>query len=301
MYPENFDFHRAETVDEALSLLDEHRSRETAVLAGAHGLVPRLKAREETPDVVVDIGRIDALRGIEATESGLRIGALTPYVDVVESDAVWEQATAFAEATKNIGDLQVRNIGTVGGNIAQAHPASDLPAAALAVDASIVVRGPDGEREIAPEAFFSGAFSTTLADDELVTHLDVEAQGEQGVGAYAKRARQSLGYAVVGVAVSLQVEDGVVTSPSVAVNGAVEHPVRLPGVEESLEGADVSASALEAAAARAGEELSENELRDGIDASPAFRRQLLGVYTRHALDAAAERAGFDTATEPAPQ
>jgi len=140
MYPENFDFHRAETVDEALVTGRTPQPRDRGSRRCAR-LVPRLKAREETPDVVVDIGRIDALRGIEATESGLRIGALTPYVDVVESDAVWEQATAFAEATKNIGDLQVRNIGTVGGNIAQAHPASDLPAAALAVDASIVVRG----------------------------------------------------------------------------------------------------------------------------------------------------------------
>lgn len=301
MYPADFEYYRAETVDEALSLLRAHAGRETALLAGAHGLVPRLKAREVTPAVVIDIGRIDALRGIESTEDGLRIGALTPYVDVVESDAVWTQATPIAEAANNIGDLQVRNIGTVGGNIAQAHPGSDLPAAALATDATIVALGDSGERRIDPQSFFAGAFETVLADDEILTHLEVEGQSEHDVGAYAKRARQSLGYAVVGVAVSLQVEGGVVRSSRVAANGVLDHAVRLPAVEDALLEAAVSAATFATAAGRAGAELDDAAIRDDLDASATFRRQLLDVYTRRALDAAAERADFDTTTEPAPQ
>ncbi|WP_311170616.1 FAD binding domain-containing protein [Halobellus ordinarius] len=297
MYPTDFDYYRAETLDGAVSLLAEHRAQETAVLAGAHGLVPRLKSREVTPDVVIDIGRIDALRGIDSTEYGLRIGALTPYVDIVESDAVWEQATVMAEATENIGDFQVRNMGTIGGNIAQAHPASDLPAAALAVDATIAAAGPNGERRIDPRSFFSGAFSTALDDDEIITHLEIEPQGERGAGAYAKRARQSLGYAVVGIAVSLQIDDGVIRSSRVAVNGLVDHPIRLPAVEDSLQGENVSAATLEAAAARAGEDVSADEILDDSDASSVFRHQLLRVYTKRALDSAAERDGFDTTSE----
>jgi carbon-monoxide dehydrogenase medium subunit len=299
MYPDNFEYHRAESVDHALELLDEHPGAE--ILAGGHSLLPTMKSGLASPDHLVDIGHIDAMRGVEhergegenedeAGNGTVSIGALTTYADVIDSETVRENAVVVAETTREVGDMQVRNRGTFGGNVAHADPASDLPGAVLAADATLVAQGPDGTRRIGVDDFFEGMYATALADDELLTRVEVPARPNV-IGSYAKKPSPSSGYAVVGVAAALSVDDGDVAEVRVGANGVTDHGVRLEPVEDALRGESLDDDAIEAAAERADDDLNDWMMMDDLEASPAFRRQLLTVYTRRALTDAAERAG----------
>jgi aerobic carbon-monoxide dehydrogenase medium subunit len=169
MYPPKFDYYRANSVDEALSLMKQHS--EAKVLAGGHSLIPAMNLRLSDPGTLIDIGRIDSLRGITATrDGGCRIGALTPHAEVAKSDLV---PTGLAEAAGMIGDPQVRNRGTVGGNIAHADPASDLPTVMTALKATIHLTGENGDREVAAADFFIDLFMTDLQPGELLTAVSI--------------------------------------------------------------------------------------------------------------------------------
>jgi len=289
MYPPEFDYERAENVDEAVALLAANADRDTELLAGGHSLLPTLKSGLANPDLLIDIGGLDELRGLEDNGETTTIGALTPYVDVESDDHVWEASAVVAEAASQIGDLQVRNAGTIGGNIAHADPASDMPASVLAAGATIHARGPDGEREIRVEDFFVGMYGTALEEDELLTAVEVPNQDGDTGSAYVKKPSPSSGYALVGVAATVQTNGTGVESARVAVNGAVDHAVRLPGVEKALEGSELSESAIESAAAHAEADLEGATLMDDVQASGEFRQHLAEVYSREALDKAADR------------
>jgi carbon-monoxide dehydrogenase medium subunit len=290
MYPDEFDYYRADSVAEAIDLLNEHVSAETELLSGGHSLLPTMKSGLASPDVVIDIGHIDALSGIDDEGDRVSIGANTTYAEVDDSEAVWTAAPALAEAAHNVGDVQVRNRGTMGGNLAHADPASDLPGAALASDATIVVEGADGEREVDADDFFMGMYMTDVQPGEILTRVEVPKMGE-GAGAYAKKPSPSSGYALVGVAATLHTQGGRIDAASVGANGAMDHGVRLGPVEDALAGASLDDSdAIEAAAARAAEDLDETMMMEDLQASSEFRAQLLEVYTERALTAAADRA-----------
>ena len=288
MFPAPFEYYAAESVDEALELLDEHGDREVELLAGGHSLLPTMKSGLASPDVIVDIGGIEDLKGIELNGEAASVGALTPYADVAADDRLHHRTTAFAEATAAIGDIQVRNRGTVGGNVAHADPASDLPAAVLASDATIHVQGGDGEREIAVDDFFEGMYATAVGEDEILTRIDVPVLDDGDVGAYVKKPSPSSGYAMVGVAAVLQSNGRDVSSARVAANGAMDHATRLTAVEEALE--DTSIEDAPDAAEHATEGVEEWQFMDDLQASAEYRAQLLEVYTRRALEAAADRA-----------
>ncbi|PSQ65602.1 MAG: xanthine dehydrogenase family protein subunit M [Halobacteriales archaeon SW_9_67_24] len=217
MYPDEFDYYEAGSVGEALDLLNEHSGAEAELLAGGHSLLPAMKTGLSSPDVLIDISGIDAMQGIEADGDTLSIGAMTKYSDLTESDAVAEHAPALAEAVRQVGDVQVRNRGTIGGNLAHADPAADLPGAALASDAALVVEGPDGERSIPADDFFFGMYTPDVGPDELLTRVEVPS-ADGGVGAYAKKPSPSSGYAMVGVAALLDTDGGTVTSARVGAN-----------------------------------------------------------------------------------
>jgi len=280
MYPDEFDYDRPETVDEAIDLLAEHPEAE--VLAGGHSLLPTMKSGLASPDRLVDISRIEGMRGIDHQDGTVAIGGLTNYATVDESDVVRENVPVFAEAAHAIGDVQVRNRGTVGGNLAHADPASDLPAAALAADATMVVRGPDGERRVDADDFFFGMYATDVAEDELLTHVEFPAR-PTATGAYAKKPSPSSGYAMVGVAVSLTVDAGTVEHVGVAANGIMDHGVRLDPVEEVLRGTTPDDDLVRRAAESAADELDEMMMMDDLQASAAFRAQLLERYAERAL------------------
>ncbi len=240
MYPAKFDYYRASSVEEAVSLLQQHQGAK--VLAGGHSLLPMMKLRLAEPSVLVDIGRVDDLRGIRHTGDGsVTIGALTTYVEIANDETLRGNAAfgALVDACALIGDVQVRNRGTIGGNLSHNDPASDLPAVALALDATLELVGPDGERSVPASEFLTGLMETALGPGELLRAVTFS--GLDGSSAYEKFENPASGYAICGVAAYLG--SG---GPRVAVNGALDYARRLSGVESALGEGDDSAAAAHA-------------------------------------------------------
>jgi carbon-monoxide dehydrogenase medium subunit len=290
MYPAQFDYHSAGSVEETLSLMDEHADEDAELLAGGHSLLPTMKSGLAEPDVVIDIGDIPGLDGVTVGEATTTIGALTNYATLVDDDEAREAIPVVAEATAEIGDIQVRNAGTVGGNLAHADPASDLPAAMLVADATVHAEGPDGERTIPIDDFFLATYATALDERELLTRVEVPTVGPHDTGAYVKKASPSSGYAMVGVAARLETDGEEIENARVAANGALDHAARLEPVEDALEGVAVDdADAAGEAAAHATEDVEEWQLMDDLQASGEFRAQLLEVYAERAIQQALDR------------
>jgi len=296
MYPDEFDYYEAETVSEAIDLLDEHAMEETELLAGGHSLLPAMKTGLSSPDVLIDIGDVDELHGVDVDGDTLSVGAMTRYSELLDVDAAHEHAPALTAAVEQVGDRQVRNRGTIGGNLAHADPASDLPGAALASDATLVVHGPDGERTIPAEDFFFGMYATDVGPSEILTRVELPSATD-AIGTYAKKPSPSSGYAMVGVSALLTVDDGTVTSARVGANGVMDHGVRLDAVEEALVGERLDDAAIASAAARATDGLDTALMMDDLQASGEFRAQLLEVYTERALERAAERPSTSAAAD----
>lgn len=291
MYPASFDYHRPGSVDEALELLADHADEEVEVLAGGHSLIPTMKSGLANPDIIVDIGHIEDLRGIEIDGDATVVGALTPYVDVANDESLAEHVEVVAEAAGAIGDIQVRNMGTMGGNLAHSDPASDLPAAALAADATLHARGPEGERTIPVDEFFVAMYATALEPGELLTAVELPHAADGTGGAYVKKSSPSSGYAMVGVAAVIEIDGDEIAGARVAANGALDHAARLEAVEEALVGEALESDVAEAAGEHATDGVEEWELMDDLQASGEFRANLLRVYTARAVGAAIERAG----------
>jgi len=289
MYPDEFDYHRADSVESAVTMLADNPEAE--LIAGGHSLLPTMKSGLASPGALVDISGVDDLVGIERGGDVTTIGAMTVYADIAGDDQLWAESTVLAEATSKVGDRQVRNRGTIGGNIAHADPASDLPAAALAADATVHVHGPDGERSVPIDDFFQGMYATAAGEEEVVTGVEVPHESEDTGSAYVKKPSPSSGYALVGVAVRMTVDGDTVTDARVAANGVMDHGVRLDAVEEALTGETLDEGTVEAAADAAGDSLDEYMIMEDQQASQEFRLQLLSVYTGRALESAGERAG----------
>jgi carbon-monoxide dehydrogenase medium subunit len=290
MYPDGFEYERASSVDEALDLLAEHSDADTELLAGGHSLLPTMKSGLASPEVLVDIGRIDELRDVEVDSDTATIGALTPYSEIEDSTPLRAECPVVAEAAAAIGDVQVRNMGTVGGNLAHADPASDMPASVLAADATVNLAGPDGSRSVAAEDFFRGVYETAVGEEEILTNIEVSTGDGNEASTYVKRPSPSSGYAMVGVGAAVRTDGHEVGTARVAVTGATDHAVRLGPVEEALTGAELSTEAIADAAQRATDDLAGASLMDDPRASSEFRAQLLEQYTQRALDSVAELA-----------
>lgn len=291
MYPDEFDYHEATSVGEAIDLMAEHAGEEVELLAGGHSLIPAMKSGLSSPDVLIDVGGIDDLHGVSVEDGSLVVGAMTTYADLLDADGASEHAPAFTAAVRQVGDEQVRNRGTVGGNLAHADPASDLPGAALAADATLVAEGPDGEREIPVDDYFFGMYATALGPNELLTRVEIPA-ADGAAGAYAKKPSPSSGYAMIGVAAQVATaDDGTVESARIGANGAMDHGVRLEPTEAALAGERLDADAIERAAAVAPDDLDTDMMMEDLQASAEFREHLLTVYTERALGEVAERVG----------
>jgi carbon-monoxide dehydrogenase medium subunit len=273
--PAPFDFHRAASVDEAVEVLAAHGD-DAKLLAGGHSLLPLMKLRLAQPAVLVDIGRLADLAFVSDGSGTVRIGALTRHHHLATSDLVREQVPLLAHVAAQIGDPQVRHRGTIGGSVAHGDPASDLPAALLALRATIVVRGPGGEREIAADDFFTGFLETALAPDEVLTEIRVPAVPGAG-WAFEKFSRRAQDWAIVGVAAVLA--DDAAGGPGVGLVNMGSLPLRAGGVEDALR----SGSPVADAADRADE---GTEPPDDLNASPEYRRHLARVLVRRALETA---------------
>ena len=271
MIPAAFDYVRAGSADEAIAALAEHGD-EAKVLAGGHSLLPLMKLRLATPAVLVDVGRVSELSYIRDAGDEIHVGGLTRHHDVEHSELLREQCGLLAHVASFVGDPQVRHRGTLGGSIAHGDPASDLPAAVLALGGSMLVRGPSGERVVPAGEFFQGFLETALAPDELL----VEVRVPKTPGArwsYQKFTKRAQDWAIVGAAV---VQNG---STGVALVNMGSVPIRATGVEQALAS---GASAADAAAV-ADEGTSPSA---DLNASEEFRRHLARVLVRRALEAA---------------
>jgi carbon-monoxide dehydrogenase medium subunit len=287
MYSPAFDYHRAGSVAEAVSLLQKHP--DAKLLAGGHSLIPGLKLRISTPPALIDIGRISELKGIKESGGSIRIGALTTHAELSASPLLRSKCPMLSEAAGQIGDAQVRNCGTIGGNIAHADPASDLPTVLFALGARFIAHGSSGERTIQASGFFQGLMTTSLGAAEILTAIEVPAMGPGQGMAYVKFTHPASRYAVIGAAAVVTVKDGSCSAAQVAMGGLVPAPVRAGGVERALTGAQPSADTIARAAALADRDLGQDVLGD-IFASAEYRKAMAPVYVKRALSAAFERA-----------
>ena len=287
MYGADFAYHRARSLADAHKLLAEHPGAK--LLAGGHSLLPMMKLRLAAPATVIDIGRVAELRGISAAGSRVHIGALTTHAEIAASADVRRAAAALAEAAAMVGDPAVRNRGTIGGNIAHADPASDLPTVLVALGARILIAGPRGQRTMEAASFFTGLMTTALDDHEIVTSIEVPAAAAGRSSAYVKFAHPASRYAVIGAAAALTLAGDACSDVSVAIGGLVPHARRLPSVEKALNGQPASTAAIANAASAAGSDLGADVSGD-LFASAEYRAAVAPVYVKRALLAAAARA-----------
>ena len=272
MIPASFEYERADSADAAVALLVEHGD-DAKLLAGGMSLLPLMKLRLAVPSVLVDVGRLRDLSYVRDDGDRIAIGALTRHRDLETSAVLRDRCGMLRAVAAEVGDNQVRHRGTIGGSVAHGDPASDLPAALLALDATFVARGSAGEREIAASDFFTGFLETALAPDELLTEIRVPATGANGFS-YQKFNRRAQDWAIVG-ALALRV-DG---AARVALVNMGATPIRARGVEDAL----AAGSSVAAAAERAAE---DTEPSGDLNASAEYREHLARVLTRRALEAA---------------
>jgi len=291
MIPAAFAYERAASVDEALGLLAE-RGLDAKLIAGGQSLLPLMKLRLARPERLIDIGRLDDLRGVRVLPDGrLAIGALTTYSQLVQ-DATAMRLALLGDALPQIADVQVRNRGTIGGAIAHADPAADVPALLLALGAEIVVTSSArGERLIAIDDFFLGPFATALEPDELLTEIRLPAPSGSYGSAYRRLAQQASGFAIAGVAVVIgqtgsASEGDPVDDVRVAVTGVGDQPYRATGVEDVLRGTKVDPATIAAAVAAICDGIT---VQSDIHADRTYRSAMAGVMARRALETARER------------
>ena len=279
MYPASFDYKRPASVDEAIALLAQHGD-DAKVLAGGHSLIPAMKLRLARPAVIVDIGRIANLSYIREAGGAVAIGATTTHQEIESSPLVAAKSPLLAETAAHIGDLQVRNRGTIGGSLAHADPAADYPASILALDAEIDLVGPRGRRTVTAGAFFVDLLQTAIAPDEILVEIRVPVTAT--TVAYVKTEQKASGFALCGVAAV--VGDGGIR---VGVTGVAAKAYRASAVEQALAGQrSPSEPAIAAASARAADGV---EALGDIHASPEFRAHLAQVNTRRAIARAVGR------------
>ncbi len=288
MIPEPFEYHVPKTLIEASRLVAQFGG-EGKVLAGGHSLVPLMKLRLAAPKHVVDLGRIAELNYIREDDGKLQIGALTSHFQIESSDLLKGKCPLLPETAKEIGDAQVRNKGTLGGSLAHSDPAADWPAAILAVGAEIKAVSARGERWIPAKEFFVDLLTTALQPDEILTAVRVPALPARAGDAYLKLHQPASGFAIVGVAARLVLDEkGAVQQAGVGITGVGPKAYRASGVENLLLGKSPSVKRIEEAAAHAADGI---EASADLYASAEYRAHLARVYTRRALEKSLGRAG----------
>jgi len=282
MFPNQFEYHRPKTIQDAVALLAKHQD-EAKLLAGGQSLVSMLKLRLANPACLVDLAGIDGLSYIREEGGKIAIGAMTTYAELKDSKLLAQKCPLLPRAAAVVGDVQVRNRGTIGGSIAHADPAGDVPAAVLALDAEIKATGPSGERWLKATDFFQGMYATQLAPDEVLTEVRVPVQGSAR-SAYLKAARRPSDFAIVGIAAYIKLAaDKTCESIAIAVTGVTDKPYRADAAEARLKGTSLDPKAVEAAAPLVTQGI---DLVSNMHGGEEFRRHLAGVYLGRVIEAA---------------
>ena len=287
MFPASFGYVAARSVEEALDLMAKHGD-EGKLLAGGHSLLPAVKLRLQSPGILIDLGTVAGLRGVRHDGADLVIGALTVHADIASSELVHKHLPGLAEAAAVIGDVQVRNRGTIGGSVAHADPAADFPVILTALNASFTAQSVRGRRTIAVDDFFTDFFTTALNADEILTEIHVPLPSAGSGTAYAKLPHPASGYVVVsaGACIARQAS-GTCDAARVAIGGLGSGPVRAIATELELRGKPLTPQVIAAAAAKAADETDPVE--DDY-ASAEYKKHVATVYARKAIEAAVERA-----------
>ena len=286
MIPGAFDYHRPGSVGEAVRLLAD-LGDDARVLAGGHSLIPMMKLRMAIPEHIVDLQDIDELKGISESGGTITVGAMTTQAELIASDMLAQQCPILREASLQIADPQIRNLGTIGGNVANGDPGNDMPALMQALDAAYVLQGVGGSREVAARAFYEAAFFTALEDGEVLTAVRFQAPGAGHGYAYEKQKRKVGDYATAAAAVILTMDGGQCRSASIALTNVGDTPLYAEAASQALAGTGLDKASIDAAV-RAAEAITL-PATDGR--GPAdFRTKIAGVMLRRAIATAANRA-----------
>jgi carbon-monoxide dehydrogenase medium subunit len=287
MFPANFGYIAARSIDEALRLLDQHGDN-AKLLAGGHSLLPAMKLRLASPRTLIDLGTVPGLSGVRLEDNKLVIGALTVHADVGSSDLVRKHLPGLVDAASVIGDVQVRNCGTIGGSVAHADPAADFPVILTALNASFVLKSTGSNRTVAADEFFTDYFTTAMSPGEILTEILIPLPPAGSGTAYHKLAHPASGYVVVsaGAMINRQ-QSGSCASARIAIGGLGSGPIRALASETALQGKALNPQNIAAAAANAAE---AGDPDDDIYASADYKRHMATVLARRALEAALERA-----------
>ena len=279
MIPVSFDYKRANSVSDAISLLQQH-GENAKILAGGHSLVPTMKLRLATPETLIDIGGILELKYIEDKGDHLAIGSGTTHWMVESSDLVQQKAPGLSQAAAQIGDVQVRNRGTIGGVLAHSDPQADYPGVVLALNATIVAQGSGGERTVAASDYFTGLWETALTEGEILTEIRIPTDSANANSCYLKFPQPASRYPYVGCAVAMSASGGSCSDVRVGLSGVGEFAFRDSGVEDSIMGQTLNESSIASASAKAAQ--GRSVLSD-VFVSEEYRRAMAQVYTKRAL------------------
>ncbi|MBM4260025.1 MAG: xanthine dehydrogenase family protein subunit M [Deltaproteobacteria bacterium] len=286
MFPANFGYVAARSIEEAIQLMAKH-GEDGKLLAGGHSLIPAMKLRLTSPKTLIDLGTVPALHGIKLDGNNLVIGALTVHADVASSDLLRKHVPGLSEAAHVIGDVQVRNRGTIGGSCAHADPAADMPVILAALNASFTIQSASGTRAIKADEFFTDFYTTAMKENEVLTEVRIPLPGSGSGTAYAKLPHPASGYVVVSAgALITRQASGACTSARVFVGGLGSGPVRAVATEMELQGKPLTPQLIAAAAAKAAEETDPVE--DSY-ADAEYKRAVAAVYARKAIEAAVGR------------
>lgn len=284
MIPAQFDYVRANTLDEAIALLA--KNEDAKILAGGHSLIPAMKLRLAQPPVLIDIGRIKDLSYIREENGQIRIGAMTTHYEIESSDLLKKICPLLPECAGHIGDVQVRNKGTIGGSVAHSDPAGDWPAAIMALNAEMIVVNGNGERMIKAGDFFVDLLTTALEPGDILREIRVDKPNGRTGQAYVKMHHPASGFAVVGVAANLTFNGDNCRTAAIGITGVSSKAFRPSAVESALAGAKLDDQTIADASAHASDGV---ELNGDLFASEDYRRHLAAVYTRRAIQAAVAR------------
>jgi carbon-monoxide dehydrogenase medium subunit len=287
MIAQNFEYTVAASLGEAVSLLQKHGDR-AKLLAGGHSLIPMMKLRLAAPQLLIDIGRLSELTYIQEDAGEIRIGALTTHRAIETSDLLLRRCGTLVDAAGTIGDVQVRNKGTIGGSIAHADPAADYPASLLALNATIIALGPKGERAIPAAQFFVDMLTTALQPNEIVREIRFNPTAGRTGTAYLKMAQKASGFAICGAAAVVTLDNsGAIASCAVGITGVANRAFRANQTEKMLTGEKPTAALLHSACAKAADGVMALE---DIHASAEYRLDLARIYARRAVAKALDHA-----------
>src|ERR671932_1480600 len=280
MHPAPFDYEVAESVDHAIELLGQY-GEEANILAGGHSLIPLMRLRLAVPTALIDLGRLDNLRYVREEGDQLAIGALTHHREILNNELVNEHCVILGYTAGLLGDPSVQHRGTIGGTLAHGDPAGDMPSVICALEGTLVVQGPDGERTVDALDFFKDYLFTDLEPQEIVTEVRVPKLGSNTGWSYKKFSRRSQDWAIVGVAAGVEKDNGSINSPRIGLTSMGSTPLRASAAEQALSGASGDQIAEAAEAADEGTSPGSDDA-----ASAEFRRHLARVWTRRAVEEA---------------